>query len=428
MSSPILNPNSKYAHLPPDIANQTQAVELVLVTVLGFYGWEILTGLTFDYFMLLRAFGVHVGPKTANSSLSALSRSAPQSTSSRVFSILVAIVYLVTRYSSLIYAAVFTAFLLQKHTDCEVWQIGAALPAPFAVITPTLLLYFRLIAISGFKLWSVVGVGIIWVGEVIAAFFILPASIGHGVAIAETGYCTIGGFGIQGQAQTIYTLFLNTILFIAISLCVLRLQNASDGSPTSTVKKAFKQNLPSLSQLLLADGLFYYIIAVVTNLINVIFVFSPSIAPALRLMWTVPNSTITSAMVCRITRTLIENGSGAISSRMSRKTRFSQNRPNRKEEIESDNAMGSGRLATDTPSSNSHNGKSTFASFNSGPSPIVNYKDTNFASSNRADLGEMGLPSLSVTGSLREEILAPSSVVTMQTETFQAVSRSDKYN
>lgn len=124
MSGPILNPGSKWAHLPSDVASQLQTVEFVLVATLGFYGWEILTGLRFDYFMAGRALGMQPQRRSA--------AAPPPSGSARAFSSLVAVVYLVTRYSSLVYAAVFVALFLQPHAPetCSAWQVGAAIPAP----------------------------------------------------------------------------------------------------------------------------------------------------------------------------------------------------------------------------------------------------------------------------------------------------------
>ncbi|KAF9457507.1 hypothetical protein BDZ94DRAFT_1240744 [Collybia nuda] len=211
-------------------------------------------------------------------------------------------IYLLSRWSTLLYAIVTAVFITAPIENCA--ALARVKCAVYHVtISSTALLFFlrvraifnqnRQISIIFFILWLIV-VG----GSMTAVVSI------SGTHIGDTPYCVFSDVRsyLTAIANISLALF-DTCIFIAItwSLSTDHLTNKGDGLKGG-MAALFGKYLPAFSKALLQDGQKYYMVAMVANLLVLALEFAPGVPPSFRALFLAPAIELTNIMACRVFR------------------------------------------------------------------------------------------------------------------------------
>ncbi|KAF9460054.1 hypothetical protein BDZ94DRAFT_1140457, partial [Collybia nuda] len=211
-------------------------------------------------------------------------------------------IYLLSRWSTLLYGIVSTVFKTAPIEDCAALaRVGCAV-YHVTVSSTALLFLLRVRAIFNRSRQITVIFFILWLA-VLGGTLTAVISI-SGIHIGDTPYCVFSNVGayISASANGSLVLF-DTCVFIAITwrLSTMHLMDRRDTS------KGWKANLfgtylPTFSKALLQDGQKYYMVAMVSNILVLVIEFVPGVPAPYRAMFLAPAIQVTNIMACRVFR------------------------------------------------------------------------------------------------------------------------------
>ncbi|EJD00308.1 uncharacterized protein FOMMEDRAFT_91359 [Fomitiporia mediterranea MF3/22] len=270
--SALPNPETPLAFLPPDLASQLEVSRYIYVASLGAFIWDILSNVPSDYQLL---FKHRIGIPTA--------------------------VYFFSRITAFAYVVTNTVFQIGSVGNCQILQVTLAVCFTLAVSSTSLLFFFRIRAIFNQEKIVVVLFGFLWLC-VFAGCMTVPFAIA-GTHIGPTVFCINSAVKPYSSAGIIISAVNDTLVLIAISLRILY-NSASIQDNVGARIKAFwnGRSLPSLSRSILQGGQQYYLITVSGNILTMVMILAPSVAPVYRAMFTIPNVTIENCMACKVLR------------------------------------------------------------------------------------------------------------------------------
>ncbi|KAF9457887.1 hypothetical protein BDZ94DRAFT_161019 [Collybia nuda] len=270
------NPYTPVAFLLPDQARQKAITDYINVGGLSVLVWVIFTHLHSDYKLV---------------------------TQYRIT--LPTIIYLVLRWSTLIYAITSSVFhtappvgncdVLTKVT-CGIYHVTASSTA--------LLLFLHMRAIFDRNKYLTAGFFGLWV-VVLGGSLTSILSI-SGVQIGNTHHCAYTNFKSYRSSVTNITLAVfDTCVFFAVTWRLSNIQLSvlnNGGSPSKMRLDIFGKYLPAFTRALLHDGQEYYMVATMINVLVVILDFAPKIPMSYRATTVAPNIGLTNTMACRVFR------------------------------------------------------------------------------------------------------------------------------
>ncbi|EJC99632.1 uncharacterized protein FOMMEDRAFT_112698 [Fomitiporia mediterranea MF3/22] len=269
--SALPNPETPLAFLPPNIASQLEVSRYIYVASLGAFIWDILSNVPSDYKLL---FKHRISLPT--------------------------VVYFFSRITAFAYVVTSTVFQIGSVGDCQALQVALAVCFVLAVSSTSLLFFFRIRAIFNDEKLVVALFGFLWLC-VFAGCMTVPFAI-QGTHIGPTVFCVNSNVKPYSSAGIVISAVNDTLVLIAISLRIL--YNASIDDNVGARVKAFWNGgaLPNLSKSILQSGQQYYLITVGGNILTMVMILAPSVAPVYRAMFTIPNVMIENSMACKVFR------------------------------------------------------------------------------------------------------------------------------
>ncbi|KAF9457890.1 hypothetical protein BDZ94DRAFT_1313768 [Collybia nuda] len=272
---PLLNPFTPMAFLTPEQAYQKTITDYIVVGGLSVLIWDILTHLPSDY-KLVTQHRINVPTIT----------------------------YLISRWSTLLYAITGTVYHTAPIGDCDTLTKVTCAVYHVTVSSTALLFFFRVRAIFNRNVYITAGFFVLWV-IVLGGSLSTVLSI-SGVHIGNTKYCAYTNFRSyrSGVANITLAVF-DTCVFVAITWSLSHSQlsiQKNGGLSSETHFDVFGRYLPAFSKALLIDGQKYYMVATIANLLVVIFDFAPGIPMAYRATSLAPAIGLTNIMACRVFR------------------------------------------------------------------------------------------------------------------------------
>ncbi|KAF9044988.1 hypothetical protein BJ165DRAFT_1474706 [Panaeolus papilionaceus] len=271
-SSPLPNPLTPMAFLPPELANQVTIGIYVLVGGCAVFVWDLVDNLRNDY-RLLKDYKFRL-PTT---------------------------IYLVSRLGTLGLVLSGVIFASAAITwDCARFHKIVGAFYPITIPATSLLFFLRLRAVFDRNKIVVTAFGLIWI-TLFASAISVPFGL-IGANIGPTKYCVTASIRKFIVAPTIISFVHDTLVLFAISWRLMSLTHLDQDVRRGVKGMVLGDYLPSFSRALLHGGQQYYTVTVSLNLLTVIMFFVHSVPPTYRLMFTVPNVTLMNIMACRVFR------------------------------------------------------------------------------------------------------------------------------
>ncbi|KAF9457886.1 hypothetical protein BDZ94DRAFT_1336667 [Collybia nuda] len=266
------NPFTPMAFLPPDQAYQKTITEYVIVGGLSVLIWDILTHLHSDYKLLAR-----------------YKISLPT------------IIYLLSRWSTLLYVTATSIFQTAPVNDCVALSKVTCAMYHVTVSSTALLFFLRVRAIYNRNTYITAGFFFLWVA-VLGGSLTSVLSL-SGVHIGTTKYCAFSNFKSYRGAANITLAVFDTCVFVAITwrlsnnqLSILKCNN-----PASKRRfDLFGKYYPAFSKGLLHDGQKYYMVAMLANLLVLVLEFIPGVPTPYRSVFLSPAIGLTNILACRV--------------------------------------------------------------------------------------------------------------------------------
>ncbi|KAF9563106.1 hypothetical protein CPC08DRAFT_686956 [Agrocybe pediades] len=267
-TSPVLNPNTPMAFLPPSLAYQVTISTYILIGSCGVMVWDFVGNLSNDYRLLV---DYRVSYPT--------------------------IIYFISRFGALGYVLASTIFETAPTGNCALFEKVIDWLFPIAVPFTSLLFFFRVRAIFDYNRYVVTFFAFMWLAVLAGCLTVTQGVVG--AHIGPTDYCLNAKLEDYVSAAAIIPLVNDTIVFLAISARLMANSYADESRVRTFV---FGTQMPALSRSLLQDGQVYYLTTVTTNLMTVIMLFVKSVPVTYRTMFTVPNIMLMNVMACRVFR------------------------------------------------------------------------------------------------------------------------------
>ncbi|KAF9457601.1 hypothetical protein BDZ94DRAFT_1240666 [Collybia nuda] len=258
---------------PQEQAYQKSITEYVIVGGLSVLIWDILTHLQADYKLFVRH---RVNFPTW--------------------------IYLLSRWSTLLYGIVCAVFITAPVEDCAALARIKCAVYHVTISSTALLFFLRVRAIFNQNRQITVVFLILWLA-VVGGSMTAVISI-SGTHLGDTPYCVFADVKsyLTATANISLALF-DTSVFIAITWR-LSTSHLTDKRDAFRGGKAdfFGTYLPAFSKALLQDGQKYYMVAMVANLLVLIMEFVPGVPPSYRAIFLAPAIELTNIMACRVFR------------------------------------------------------------------------------------------------------------------------------
>ncbi|KAK6977385.1 hypothetical protein R3P38DRAFT_2666665 [Favolaschia claudopus] len=231
----LLNPLTPLAFLTPEVGDQVQIGNYVVVGTLAAFIWDVLCN-SFNDYRLVSQYRVGIGTWA----------------------------YFAARFCTLFYLIASTLYLTYPLGKCvlarKFYEVGCAIAVP----TNTLLIFLRARAIFNNNKYLVLLFFLLWL--TVAGTAIMPAIPGMITAanIGPTKYCTTKSDKSFTGLFTIAPPIHDTVVFVAISWRMFQTSHLGDSNGSrrrrDTIKAAITgEYLPRFSKAVLKDGQMYYL-------------------------------------------------------------------------------------------------------------------------------------------------------------------------
>ncbi|KAF9460053.1 hypothetical protein BDZ94DRAFT_1238744 [Collybia nuda] len=268
----LLNASQTTEVSPQDQAFQKSITEYVAVGGLSVMIWDILTHLKADYWLILRQ-----------------RKNFPTW------------IYLLSRWSTLLYGLVGVVFLTTPVKDCVALIRVACIVYHITLSSTALLFFLRVRAIFHRSLRITVIFFILWL-TVVGGSLTAVVSV-SGTHFGNTAYCVYANvkpYNINTASGNSAVVLFDTCVFIAITW---RLSTTHRMGKKDTFQgwkaNLFGTYLPAFTKALLQDGQKYYMVAMVSNLLVLVLEFVPGVPVPYRQMFLAPAVQVTNIMACR---------------------------------------------------------------------------------------------------------------------------------
>jgi len=270
----ILNPYTPLAFMPREVADQYQVVCYVCVATLAAYTWDWLMSMPEEY-TAFRKLGF----------------SPPN------------VAYLLSRFGTFGFCVATTVFRVAPLRDCTALRYVEGIFFEVTLPATSILFFFRVKAVYNHSRIVTAFFGFLWLA--ITGLSVLVMLGIRGERIPYTQRCTEALAHAYTTVPIILASVNDTLVFLAISYRMVSL--SLDSSTWTGKAKSFimGDGLQHLSKALLHSGQAYYFVTIGVAITSTALILSSTIPPELHTVLCSPYFGISSAMACRVFRSVL---------------------------------------------------------------------------------------------------------------------------
>ncbi|KZP04809.1 hypothetical protein FIBSPDRAFT_1054442 [Athelia psychrophila] len=271
---PILNPHTAMAYLPPDLAYQMQIVGHVYVATLAAFIWDWLVSISAEHRMY-RKSGLSL-PTFA---------------------------YTLSRIGTLGYLIAVTMFEIVPIADCQALEYAIGIFFEIAVPATSFLFFLRVRAVYNKSKTVTAVFGFLWIAIKGVSLVMLIGM--KGAHIGDTLQCGQTKVPKYSMIPIVVVSVTDTLVFLAISYRLA--SNAIVGDTWRQRARSFftGDGLYGVSKSLLQSGQFYYFLTIGMGITTTAVMLTSSMPDILRAFLTPPYVALSSALACRVFRSLL---------------------------------------------------------------------------------------------------------------------------